>query len=75
MAFRIVVQECDALACGFLCLHACPLGALLAVPRGHSRGVAMKPEGYIIAPRFHGNCNACALCAQTCPRNAISIQG
>jgi ferredoxin len=74
MSVAIVVRECDALACDFLCLQACPLGVLLAVPRGHSHGVPTKPRGYIIAARFPGNCNACGLCAQACPQNAISIQ-
>lgn len=75
MPVTIVVRECDALACGFLCLKACPLGVLLAVPRGHSRGVPTAPQGYMVAPRFEGHCNACGLCVQACPQSAISIQG
>jgi formate hydrogenlyase subunit 6/NADH:ubiquinone oxidoreductase subunit I len=75
MPFRIVVQECDASACGFRCLQICPLGVLLAVPRsGHHRGLPTKPDGYLIAPRFHGHCNACGLCADACPDKAISLQ-
>jgi formate hydrogenlyase subunit 6/NADH:ubiquinone oxidoreductase subunit I len=75
MSATIAVKECDALACGFLCLHACPLGVLLAVPRNHSRGGSAKPRGYAVAPRFDGHCNACGLCIEACPQSAISIQG
>jgi len=75
MSAKIAVKECDALACGFLCLRACPLGVLLAVPRNHSRAGSAKPRGYAVAPRFEGHCNACGLCIQACPQNAISIPG
>ena len=74
MSAKIVVRECDALACGFLCLQACPLGVLLAVPRSNSRGGASRPRGYTVAPRFDGHCNACGVCIEACPQNAISIQ-
>ncbi len=75
MSATIAVKECDALSCGFLCLRACPLGVLLAVPRNHSRDGSAKPRGYAVAPRFDGHCNACGLCAEACPQSAISIQG
>jgi formate hydrogenlyase subunit 6/NADH:ubiquinone oxidoreductase subunit I len=74
MPTTITIRECDALACGFLCLRACPLGVLLAVPRNHSRVGSAAPQGYAIAPRFEGHCNACGLCIQACPQNAISVQ-
>jgi len=75
MAFRIVVQECDALACGCRCLQACPLGVLLAVPLNrHNRGLPRKPAGYVIAPRFSRQCNACGTCVEVCPDGAISLQ-
>jgi hypothetical protein len=45
MSATIAVNECDALACGFLCLRACPLGVLLAVPRNHNRDGSLKPRG------------------------------
>ena len=75
MSATIAVNECDALACGFLCLRACPLGVLLAVPRNHNRDGSKKPRAYGVAPRFVGHCNACGLCAEACPQSAISIQG
>ena len=75
MSATIAVNECDALACGFLCLRACPLGVLLAVPRNHNRDGSAKPQGYGVAPRFDGHCNACGLCIEACPQSAISIQG
>jgi formate hydrogenlyase subunit 6/NADH:ubiquinone oxidoreductase subunit I len=75
MSATIAVNECDALACGFLCLQACPLGVLLAVPRNHNRDGSKKPRAYGVAPRFAGHCNACGLCAEACPQRAISIQG
>ena len=70
----VVIQQCDALACGFLCLQACPLGALLAVPRNGSRIGSARPRGYGVAPRFDGHCNACGLCIEACPQDAISMQ-
>jgi ferredoxin len=75
MSAKIVIQRCDALACGFLCLHACPLGVLLAIPRNGSRVGSAKPRGYGVAPRFGGHCNASGLCVEACPQNVISIQG
>jgi formate hydrogenlyase subunit 6/NADH:ubiquinone oxidoreductase subunit I len=75
MSATIAVNECDALVCGFLCLRACPLGVLLAVPRNHNRDGSVKPRAYGVAPRFAGHCNACGLCAEACPESAISIQG
>jgi ferredoxin len=74
MSTTITIRECDALACGFLCLRACPLGVLLAVPRNHSRAGSAVPQGYAVAARFEGHCNACGLCSQACPQNAISVQ-
>jgi formate hydrogenlyase subunit 6/NADH:ubiquinone oxidoreductase subunit I len=75
MAFRIVVQECDASACGYRCLHACPLGVFLAVPlSSHNRGLPKKPDRYVITPRFSRYCNACGLCVEVCPERAISLQ-
>ena len=76
MAFRIVVQECDASACGYRCLQVCRLGVLLAVPVSrHNRGLPGKPDRYVIAPRFSKYCNACGLCVEMCPDGAIALQG
>jgi formate hydrogenlyase subunit 6/NADH:ubiquinone oxidoreductase subunit I len=75
MAFRIVVQRCDASACGYRCLQACPLGVFLAVPLGsRNRGLPKKPHRYVIAPRFSRYCNACGLCIEVCPERAISLR-
>ena len=75
MAFRIVVQECDAPACGYRCLQSCPLGVFLAVPLSrHSRGLPRKPDRYVIVPRFSRQCSACGLCLEVCPEGAISLQ-
>lgn len=76
MAFRIVVKECDAPACGYRCLQACPLGVLLAIPRGSRQGgIPTRPRKYVIAPRFSRLCNACGLCIDVCPEGAISLEG
>ena len=70
MAFKIVVKECDAAACGYQCLQVCPLGVFFAVPPGGTHRAA----GHTVVAHFAGDCNGCGLCVQVCPRDAISLQ-
>ena len=68
----LAIDKCDAVGCGFLCLRACPLGVLMAVPEGEPGG---PPASYSVEPAFERSCNACGACIEVCPEKAIRFAG
>ena len=69
------IDKCDAAGCGFLCLRACPLGVLLAVPEGEPGEPPQAPASYSVEPAFERSCNVCGACIEVCPRKAIRLAG
>lgn len=56
------------------CLDTCPTGVFIKAPISKPKSPSTKPRAYKIVPIYNKLCNACRLCVNICPSEAIIVK-